>query len=381
MLSHNVYKKNEKNFKKSITLKKALLYGEFIPQSTTGIAYVNSLLAKSLKKSGYKVTKIIEPRSKDYKKNQGIIRKKTNIKEFLILILFTLKQKYNDVSFITLSLGNLGLLKTLIIQFILKIKSKKNYVYIHRGDLNIHYKKSFYKKNIISYILKNSFKIIFLSKILKKQNSIESIKEKILIIPNALDKNDCNLADYLFKENIKKTHKHKAINFLFCGNLQKQKGLNNLLKAVENINCRNYKYQIHLDMYGMVFENIPFTNKYINYKGKLSYLERLKIMSYYDCLILPSFNEGLPLVLIECLSIGIPFITTKVGAIEDLLIKNYPYVCETDMKSVENMIEIFANDKINNKEILKKIIVKNNKLFKNNFSYKNFEKNIKKYIY
>ena len=52
-------------------------------------------------------------------------------------------------------------------------------------------------------------------------------------------------------------------------------------------------------------------------------------MSSYDCLILPSFNEGLPLVLIECLSIGIPFITTKVGAIEDLLIKNYPYVCET----------------------------------------------------
>ena len=45
------------------------------------------------------------------------------------------------------------------------------------------------------------------------------------------------------------------------------------------------------------------------------------------------------------------------------------------------MIEIFAKDKINNKEILKKIIVKKNKLFKNNFSYKNFEKNIKKYIY
>ena len=69
-----------------------------------------------------------------------------------------------------------------------------------------------------------------------------------------------------------------AINLLFCGNLQKQKGLNNLLKAVENINSRNYKYQIHLDMYGMIFENIPFTNKYINYKGKLSYLEGLKIL-------------------------------------------------------------------------------------------------------
>ena len=104
-------------------------------------------------------------------------------------------------------------------------------------------------------------------------------------------------------------------------------------------------------------------------------------MSYYDCLILPSFNEGLPLVLIECLSIGIPFITTKVGAIGDLLIENYPYVCETNIKSIENMIENFANDKIYNKEFLRKIIVKNNNLFKKNFSYKDFEKNIKKYIY
>ena len=122
----------------------------------------------------------------------------------------------------------------------------------------------------------------------------------------------------------------------------------------------------------MIFEKIPFTNKHINYKGKLSYFERLKIMSYYDCLILPSFNEGLPLVLIECLSIGIPFITTKVGAIGDLLIENYPYVCETNIKSIENMIENFANDKIYNKEFLRKIIVKNNNLFKKNFSYKDF---------
>ena len=67
MRSNNIYKKMKKILKIN-NMKKALLYGEFIPQSTTGIAYVNSLLVKSLKKSGYKVTKIIEPRSKDYKK-------------------------------------------------------------------------------------------------------------------------------------------------------------------------------------------------------------------------------------------------------------------------------------------------------------------------
>ena len=74
-------------------------------------------------------------------------------------------------------------------------------------------------------------------------------KEKIIIIPNALDKNDCNLANHLFKENIKRADKYQSINLLYCGNLQKQKGVNNLLKAVKNINSRNYKYQINLDIY------------------------------------------------------------------------------------------------------------------------------------
>ena len=50
-------------------------------------------------------------------------------------------------------------------------------------------------------------------------------------------------------------------------------------------------------------------------------------MKEYDFLLLPVKVKVCQLILIECLSIGLPFITTNVGAIKDILIKDYPYIC------------------------------------------------------
>ena len=85
--------------------------------------------------------------------------------------------------------------------------------------------------------------------------------------------------------------------------------------------------KIILDVYGIPFEKLDGFRNQIEYKGILNYKNRLEVMSQYDFLIIASRSEGMPMILIECLSIGLPFITTKVGAINDTLIQNYPYIC------------------------------------------------------
>tara|TARA_B100000886_G_scaffold95631_2_gene63394 strand:- start:9619 stop:10716 length:1098 start_codon:yes stop_codon:yes gene_type:complete len=365
-------------------MKKVLLYGEFTPKSTTGIAYMNSILERSLINLGYKVKKIIEPRTKDYYKKRKIIKKNFNLKDFIKLFFFLIFTKKHDISFITISMGNIGLVKTAIIQFLLSLKSHRIYLYVHRGDLNKNFNSSIYKKFIISLILKNAFKVIFLSKIFKENNKIKSLEDKVIILPNALGEEDCYTSKRLFnikKSKIKKSKNKKIINFLYFGNIQKEKGINNILKAIKIINNNNKGYRVKLDVYGMNFEDINFEHDFIEYKGKLETKERLKYMSKYDCLITASLNEGLPMILIESLSIGLPFITTKVGAIEDLLINNYPYVCDIDILSIKDKIHQFCIDLNNNKIKLIKIIIENNNLFLNKFEYSIFEKNIKEYIY
>ena len=279
-------------------------------------------------------------------------------------------------------MGNLGLLKTLIIQFFLKIKSRRIYLYIHRGDLNSQYTKSLYKKTLIDLIIQKSFKVIFLSEIFRIQGSIKNMEQKILVIENALNYDDCEKASKIFKNRmIYQQRDNKILKLLFCGNIQKEKGIVNIINAVNTLNRDLSDFKIQLDIYGMRFEDLIKENDYISYKGKLKTADRLSVMGQYDCLILASYTEGLPITLIECLSIGIPFITTKVGAIDDLLIKHYPYICKNDTTSIIYNLENFIRDFRNNRNLIKKIVIDNNVLFKNKYNYNNFEENIKKLIY
>ena len=83
------------------------------------------------------------------------------------------------------------------------------------------------------------------------------------------------------------------------------------------------------------------------------------------------------MIIIECLAIGLPFITTKVGAISDLLIKNYPYVCSFNEKSIRKIMKKFIYDFENTDEKIKKIIFLNKNLFLKKFQFKNYLENIR----
>ena len=130
----------------------------------------------------------------------------------------------------------------------------------------------------------------------------------------------------------------------------------------------------------MLFEDIKeYQSKYISYKGKLNYLNRLKVMSKYDFLILPSKTEGFPLILLECMAIGLPFITTKVGAIEDFVGESYPYYCETNTSSIMKTINIVIEDFKNKK--IRKIVNSNRKKLLEFYSYSSYGDRLKELIF
>ena len=147
-----------------------------------------------------------------------------------------------------------------------------------------------------------------------------------------------------------------------------------------HINKTQNQVKLNLDIYGIKFEEIPQNNKFINYKGRLTKDNRLKIISKYDFLITASVTEGLPMTLIECLALGVHFITTSVGGISDLLVKNYPYICTHDTKSIIKNLNKMIFDFYNKKEYLSKLIIKGNEIYNKRFKFDKYISYIQKYI-
>ena len=68
-------------------MKRAFIFGEFIAKSTTGIAYVNTNLKYALKELNFFVETLDDPRSNDYFKYKGYIKKNYNVIEIFKVIL------------------------------------------------------------------------------------------------------------------------------------------------------------------------------------------------------------------------------------------------------------------------------------------------------
>ena len=359
-------------------MKSAIIFGEFLDKSTTGIAYMNTLLESSLKILGYKIDKLIDPRSYDYNQAKLINKKNFNSNKYIDLFKDLFLVKKSEISFITLSDGDLGLVKTFLIALILKNKSKYIYTFIHRGDLKKKFKQSRFKKIFIKLIFKLSNNIIFLTNSFKNEmNFLVDQKIKYKVLSNSLSKKDTYKSNIYFKKG-GGYHFGKRFNCIFSSNVQKEKGIFESIEAIKIINLDD-SFKVSLDIYGMLFDEIdPYIIYNINYKGKLSYNNRLEVMSKYDFLVLPSETEGFPMIILECMALGIPFITTRVGAIEQIVGKDYPYFCKKEKNSLIKTIKILIND-FKDKN-LDKIRRRNKKRLEKYFSYENYLDNLQKII-
>jgi glycosyltransferase involved in cell wall biosynthesis len=149
---------------------------------------------------------------------------------------------------------------------------------------------------------------------------------KLVYIPNSVD----NI--YLNKHS-KSKHLHNIFNLsesipiIGCiGRLRKEKGQICLLKAFNSIKekCNNCHIVFvgdgpdkdYLEQYA-VSNNIQNRIHFVNYQTNI-----INIYSEIDLLVLPSFTEGLPLVVLEAMAMGIPVIATNVGGVKDLVHEN-----------------------------------------------------------
>lgn len=172
-----------------------------------------------------------------------------------------------------------------------------------------------------------------------------------MIIPNGV----CINRKYINDNSI--THREDVFSFISVGRFDKQKNFNRLLKSFKML--LDDGYNISLSIYCSANENdIEFQCFKENIKNipVFLYLNKVDLSQEYpkyNCFVLASDYEGLPLTILESIGYGLPIVSTNVGCISDVVTKNIGYICEPNsielynsMKNIIDNIDEFSKDKI-----------------------------------
>jgi alpha-maltose-1-phosphate synthase len=114
----------------------------------------------------------------------------------------------------------------------------------------------------------------------------------------------------------------ESLQILYAGKLSRAKGVPWLLKALQLLPQKNFTFHLVGDGYGQekdeIMELAANLGSRIKIYGKLEQHQLAELMRLSDIFVLPSFFEGLPLVLLEALASGCHIVTTALPGISEL---------------------------------------------------------------
>ena len=149
---------------------------------------------------------------------------------------------------------------------------------------------------------------------------------------------------------IKKTKMNKIYKIIFCARLHKTKGLDIFIEIAKLMEGNN---KVFFEVYGPdggelanLIENIS-DQKNIVYKGALNSNEVAEVLSKSDLLIMPSYYDPYPMVVLEALSIGLPVLISKnCGQARIISQINEDYVVEGISAQIylERIIKLYKED-------------------------------------
>lgn len=142
----------------------------------------------------------------------------------------------------------------------------------------------------------------------------ESFNVPIHVIPYGV-----NLNNFAFFD--RKNKATRTLRVLFVGSLNQRKGIYYLLKAVEEIQKRNYDIELTIIGRGIVDQDILalFSIKNLIFKYNVRFSELILSYNEADVFVLPSICEGFGQVILESMATGLPVISTNHTSAPDLI--------------------------------------------------------------
>jgi len=224
---------------------------------------------------------------------------------------------------------------------------------LHGSDINKYPYYNLITNKICRNAIKSTDQLITVSKCL--ENNVKKIAEpkKITTIYNGVDIKIFNKSSKYNKLLRKKLHIDNGSKIiLFIGRIEINKGIIELISAFKKLN-RFLKARLLIigeKSNEKIVERTLIKNKSDKRIIILKRIENKMIPQYINMsslLVLPSYHEGLPMVVCEAMSCGKPVIATKVGGILEVLKDNVNglIVPAKDINALANAMEKIINNK------------------------------------
>jgi len=187
---------------------------------------------------------------------------------------------------------------------------KKVLIHIHGAEFNLFYERSHvFLQAFIRSVLRTSDVIIALSDQWKNDLQHLSGHPDVRVLYNPTIMRDPLL-----------TRDGEAVNFLFMGRLGERKGVYDIIESARRIQSP----QVRIRLYGDGdLENVreaivaAGVEDKVHVCGWIDGNRKDEAFRQADVLLLPSYNEGLPISVLEAMAYGLPVLVTDVGGIPE----------------------------------------------------------------
>lgn len=199
------------------------------------------------------------------------------------------------------------------------------------------YKKSSILKGTIPGIAKRAEKILPVSSDLKKALKKNKIGLNFEVIRNVVN------TDLFYIQKNKKT------SFLVVADLEnKQKNISGIIEAFGEVKKKIPHIQLQIagggkdEMHLKSQANKLNLSKHIHFHGRISSKKLNDLLAISYASLLFSNYENLPCVIVESFAAGIPFISTKVGGIEEIFSDERGYLIEVANQTelIDSMVKV-----------------------------------------
>lgn len=224
-----------------------------------------------------------------------------------------------------------------------KLFGKKVVMHMHCADFESYYNPSKHKQRIVDTINACDLYLV-LSDSWKQYFESIGVKSNIIKVLN-------NTITPPVTKRVKRST--DILNLLYLGVIGQRKGIYDILNALKDNkemfegkvvlriggNQEEEKLQACINEYGL--------QEMVKFEGFVSGEKKIECLNWADVYILPSFNEGLPIGILEAMSYRHPIISTPVGGIPEVVKDgvNGIMVKPGNVQEIAKAISAFVGDK------------------------------------